>query len=260
MKLLIAFLLMTPFLFALQNARAVVKIDTMYTNDIYASSALDSLVAKAVLGKPDSVFATFGNAALLDLRFKNHAGTGFIFIKAKSTLWVWGKKDLAVDSSAGQVVFVNDDNGYFTSKPFILEDGLNVITVPDSNFTYIELSLAAPGPLKYAKSYLFDAVALLEDTTPTVSVPNRHLPSNSMTSYPNPFVTNTTIHFTLEIEGDVQLTVIDGLGREVDHINAGYEGMGVHEVPLAVKTPGFYFVRLFVNGQPIGYPLKITSR
>lgn len=262
MKYLIAFFLLAPLFFTSQDAHAMVKIDTMYANNIYSSFAIDSVQSKAALGKNDNQYATFGNSALLDLKFKNHAGTGFLVIKAKSTLWVWGKKDLSVDSSAGQIVFANDDNGFFTSKPFILKDGLNIIAVPDSDFTYVELSLATPDPhaTKYAKSYLVDAVALLQDTTPVVSVPFKPLLVRSISSYPNPFIANTTIHFELEAGGDIELAVFDGLGREIDRVQAGYLDNGIHEIPLAIRTPGFYFVRLLVNGQPVGNPLKINSR
>ena len=265
MKNLLVLFLFAPLFFAPRYASAVgPKIDTMYASYVYSTSVLDSVHAHAALGKPDDQFVTFGNAALLYLKFKNHAGTGFLPIKANSTLWIWGKKDASVDSSAGQVVFSNDDNVFFSSKPIILEDGLNMITVPSNpngNFSFIELSLANPGPMEFAKSYLIDAVALLQDTTPpTKSVPNQPLLVHSISPYPNPFISNTTIHFELETEGDVQLAVIDGLGRETDRVNAGYLQGGIHEIPLAIRTPGFYFVRLFVNGQPFGNPLKITSR
>jgi len=201
---------------------------------------------------------------LLDLGFQNHAHTASLTIKAKSTLLVWGQKDKNVDSSAGQVVFYStapDGTLLYNSKSFILEDGLNTITIPDSDFTYIELSLFVdPGPKQFAKSYLVDAVALVEDTTPKSSVPSQPLLARSISSYPNPFIQNTTIHFELETQGDVQIAIIDGLGREVDRVQTGYLESGVHEIPLAIKTQGFYFVRLFVNGQPIGNPLKINSR
>ena len=114
--------------------------------------------------------------------------------------------------------------------------------------------------MNHSKSYLVDAVALLQDTAVPVSVPSSPILVSSLTSYPNPFLSNTTVRFELQTEGDVQLALVDGLGRESDRVNAGYQENGMHEIPLAIKTPGFYFVRLYLNGKPIGNPLKITSR
>ncbi len=266
MKYLIIFILLTPLFFLSENAFALVpKIDSVYADSVYATNVITDIQAKAALGKPDNSLVTFGNAALLDLMFRNHAHTKSLIIKANSTVLVWGKKDISVDSSAGQLVFyeiADDGSIQYNSMPFILGDGLNIITVPNQDFSYIELSLAEPGPhaVNFSKSYLVDALALLQDTTPVFSVSQQRLFVNSTSSYPNPFISNTTIHFDLQTEGEVQLAVIDGLGKETDRANAGYLESGIHEIPLSIKTPGFYFVRIFVNGQPIGAPLKITSR
>ncbi len=267
MKYLILFILFAPlFLTPLQASAAGPKVDTMYASYVYNTSVIDSTQALSALNKPDNNFVKFGNAALLDLKFRNHAGTGFLPIKANSILWVWAQKDPSVDSSAGQVVFMNDENDLFQSSPVILGDGLNIITIPSNpngDYSFIELSLAEPldqGSTNHAKSFLIDAVALLQDTTPKVSVPAEQFFVNALSSYPNPFVSNTTIHFQLETEGDIQLVVIDALGRESDRENAGYLASGVHEIPLAIRTPGFYFVRLLINGQPAGNLLKINAR
>jgi hypothetical protein len=268
MKYLIALVLLTSLLFISQNALAVVpKIDSVYADSVYATNVITTDQAQSALGKPDKSFVTFGNAGLLDLMFQNHAHTMALTIKANDTLLVWGKKDLSVDSSAGQIVFykiADDGSIQYNSKPFILGDGLNHIIVPDQDFSYIELSLAEPDPhaSNHAKSYLVDAIALLQDTTPPVKSvsKNQALLVNSLSSYPNPFISSTTIHFELQTGGEVQLAVVDGLGREIDRVNAGYVESGVHEIPVALNTPGFYFVRVFVNGQPVGTPLKITSR
>jgi hypothetical protein len=132
--------------------------------------------------------------------------------------------------------------------------------VPNQYFIYIELILADPVPIKHAQSYLLDAVALLEDTTPKSSVPLQQTAISLISSYPNPFIGATTIHFELKAAGEIELSVFDALGRETGRESPGYLESGVHEIPLAIRTPGFYFVRVFVDGRPVGNPLKITSR
>ena len=181
-----------------------------------------------------------------------------------------GEKRFSVDSSAGQLIFYRYDESLGmlinSTPPVILTGGLQTITIPTvpglgpkEGWQYIEITLAG-NEKKHATSFFIDAVALVQDTVPPVSVPFQPSAPNAISSYPNPFIANTTIHFSLASGGDAQLLVIDGLGREIDHINTGYLESGVHDIPLAVRTAGYYFVRLFVNGEPIGYPLKITSR
>jgi hypothetical protein len=266
MKYLLSLFLFIPLVFSSRNAAAFTpKIDSVYADSIYQSYGITDVQAKGTLGKPDKQYATFAIGDLLDLAFKNSHHSDIIPIKANSTLLIWGQIDKSVDSSAGQVTFNKFDisGSLVTSKRFILGDGLNVITVPNEDWVYIELSLADPidaGSITHAKSYLLDAIALIQDTIPPSSVLKQVALAHSIVTYPNPFTQSTTIHFELETQGDIQLVVIDGLGREVDRIQAGYLENGVHEIPFAIKTPGFYFVRLFVNGQPVGNPLKITSR
>jgi hypothetical protein len=278
MKYLSAALFFLLIFGASRNAHAIiVKIDTAYADSIYYGKDINGNYIGASnvtnpessLGKPDDKVAAFGEStALLDLAFRNYPHTDTIHIRPNATLFIWGKVDKTVDSSAGQVTLNRFDfsGSLFTSKPFILGDGLNIIQVPPGqDWAFLEFSLAAPvdhGSKNHAKSYFLDAIAVVEDTShpPINFVSNTTTLSGSMISYPNPFIENTTIRFTTETGGDAELIIIDALGREVDRVNAGYAESGAHEIPLAIKTPGFYFVRLFVNGQPVGAPLKISSR
>jgi len=264
MKYLIA--LCSLSLFFLSQAAHAGKVDTVYADICIPGGNYDvpSKDSAAMFGKPDGVYGTIAGSETLDIGFRKPDHINTQPIKGGSIILVWGKKDVSVDSSAGQITFNFFDIGgnLMSSNPIILGDGINIIPVPTGTWVYIELSVYTdPPPKQLAKSYLIDAVALVQDTTtPTKGVVLNSAVSNSLASYPNPFVTNTTIHFELQSEGETELSVVDGLGREVDRINAGYEASGIHEIPLAMKTPGLYFVRLFVNGQPVGNPLKISSR
>jgi len=251
-----------------QNAQAG-KIDSVYADLCipFGNNGVPAKDSAAMFGAPDGVYGKItGNETLIDIAFRKPDHKNLQSIKNGSTILVWGKKDLSVDSSAGQIVFYKTDAGgaiLSQSQPYYLGDGVNVVPVQGDDYTYVELSLALPttSSTKFATSYLIDAVALVQDTaTPTKNVASQFSQINALASYPNPFVANTTIHFELQTEGSAELVIVDMLGKEVDRINAGYEQNGVHEIPLAIKNAGLYFVRLFVNGQPVGYPLKINSR
>ena len=273
MKYLSALFLIIPLLFASRNASAFApKIDSVYADSCFQDGTygVSSGDSARIFHKFDDQFGQLtGNGPQIDMAFKKFKSKSIQPIKPGSTILVWGKKDKAVDSSAGKLTFNIFDESLqmlLTSSATILGDGIQQVQVPqvpgnpNGHWDYIELSLSGD-LVKHATSYFIDAVALLQDTTPPPkSVPSQPLLIHSISSYPNPFVQNTTIHFELETQGDIQLAVIDGLGREVDRVLPGYLENGVHEIPLAMKTPGFYFVRLFVNGQPVGNPLKITSR
>ena len=263
MKYLIAlFLLVSCFLTSQKANALVVKIDSVYADSCYGNYVVPPYDSARMFFKKDSIFGQLsGNGPTIDMAFKKYKSNLLQPIKAGSTILVWGKKDLTADSSAGQAVFIKiDADGAILgqSKPFILEDGLNSVTAPN-DYSFIEFSLAGDF-VKHATSYFIDAVALLQDTLTPVSVATRPVFATSISSYPNPFVANTTIHFALQTEGELQIAVIDGLGRQVDYIDAGYLSNGVHDIPIAVKSAGLYFVRLYMDGQPIGNPLKITSR
>jgi hypothetical protein len=273
MKYLVTLFLFIPLFFASRNASAFspmidsVYADSCYQDGIYGVSSADSA---RMFHKFDDQFGQLtGNGPQIDLAFKKYKSNAIQAIKPGSTILVWGKKDKTVDSSAGKLTFNIFDESLqmlVTSSATILGDGIQTVTVPqvpgnpNGHWDYIELSLSGD-LVKHATSYFIDAVALVQDTTtPPKSVSSQPLLVNSISSYPNPFVQNTTIHFELESGGDIEISVIDALGREVSHEQAGYLDNGIQEIPLAIKTSGIYFVRLFVNGQPNGNPLKINAR
>jgi hypothetical protein len=65
-------------------------------------------------------------------------------------------------------------------------------------------------------------------------------------AYPNPFNSSTTIAFDLARAGQVRLSVVDMLGREVGVPLGGILTAGSHVIPLSGATwaSGVYFVRL----------------
>jgi len=73
-------------------------------------------------------------------------------------------------------------------------------------------------------------------------------------SYPNPFLTSTTISYALDQAGPVRLTVYDALGREVRTLVDGQQAVGWHAVVWDGRdaegqavASGMYFYRLRVG-------------
>ncbi|MCD4761231.1 S8 family peptidase [bacterium] len=95
---------------------------------------------------------------------------------------------------------------------------------------------------------IYDYFGLLDNVDP----PNGHsvIPQAlTLHSYPNPFNPNTTLQFTLPLATEVELTVYNMVGRQVDHLATGAYSAGVHEISWnAVDHPsGVYFGVLQTN-------------
>ena len=70
---------------------------------------------------------------------------------------------------------------------------------------------------------------------------------------PNPFQDRTRVAFHLKESAEINLTVLDVLGREIQTLAEGKLGLGVHEYQFdASQLPkGIYLVRFEMNGQSI---------
>ena len=69
-------------------------------------------------------------------------------------------------------------------------------------------------------------------------------------NYPNPFNPSTTIRYNLPEAADVQLIVLDALGRVVDDLDSRHMAPGAHSVVWNAETrpSGIYFVRMEAKG------------
>lgn len=83
----------------------------------------------------------------------------------------------------------------------------------------------------------------------------------SIESYPNPFIDNTTIGYTLHAASDVAITIYDMYGKLVTTLVNEKQSAGVHHVEWAagVIPPGFYECRLEASGQ-VKHTSLIRSR
>jgi Secretion system C-terminal sorting domain len=68
--------------------------------------------------------------------------------------------------------------------------------------------------------------------------------------FPNPASENTTISYTLERNGEVQIKITDLNGMEINVLNQGYKTLGSHEMQINTeKIPsGSYFITVSQNG------------
>ena len=213
------------------------------------------------------MFAHLENGAELNLVFKTRDRKGIYPIKKKAIVHVWGKKDIADVNSAGYVVFVrtsSDGTILYESGQHVIGDGLNIITAPDSEYTYLRFGL--PGDIvKGATSFYIDAVMLKEDLS-SVSVRSGSPMSASaiIANYPNPFLAgssnSTNLVITLDRTAHVGIIVTDALGREVRHLEVGSLEAGKSRIPLTIEAPGFYAVRLVIDGISQQQIYKLTAR
>lgn len=72
-------------------------------------------------------------------------------------------------------------------------------------------------------------------------------------NYPNPSVNYTIINFTLQKRGEVQFTIKNILGQEIDAINLGNQSAGTHSLKVNTTkfNPGIYFYSLKLGNNEI---------
>ncbi len=78
-------------------------------------------------------------------------------------------------------------------------------------------------------------------------------------NYPEPFIDETTISYTLTRSGDVRLLVYNMLGQRVATVVDRHQGPGVHEAQfLAGSLPdGRYFYQLFTPDATVSRPMTL---
>jgi hypothetical protein len=261
-------------MFEVSSATTITVRDSVYADSIYlypfgADKVLDPM---NVFGPPDSIYAHLGPLGLgplLDLMFTASDGVNALSIDDSATIMIWGKKDITVDSSAAQVKFIKiDPDGVilYESQQYIIEDGLNTITIPNKGYTFLEFTLTGTEFKPGSQGYLLDAVLLLQNRDSTVASVKRVFPQNASgirSGYPNPFIASsqqTTVVFRMEHAGDAAVKIFDALGREINAISLGMLDVGDHLVPVSAPKPQVYFARLYLNGIPTGSVYRLIAQ
>ncbi|HEY6171473.1 MAG TPA: T9SS type A sorting domain-containing protein, partial [Candidatus Kapabacteria bacterium] len=245
------------------NTQAAVVIDSVWADSIRYNFWSGITSPELILGPSDNKFAEFGNGAEIELLFKTKDGSGSRVIKKGATVNVYCQKHHPTDSSAGYIKFDKlalDESILYSTEYFLLHDGLNVITLPDKDYTVANLTIALG-----ATGFEVDAVQLIQPED-QVGVPRSYGMSGSriVSNYPNPFLSGdangTTLRFTLEHEASVGVVVIDALGREVSNASLGMMSQGTQEARVSVPESGMYIARLVIDGEMTNSYYKLIAR
>jgi len=246
----------------IRQAEAAPKIDSLYVDSLFAFGQI--LGPTNVTGKADDFYATLGIGSELDVFFTRNKNAGTLYpILPGATITVFGRKTSNVDSSAGQIQFYQlYPNGVVgaISRAFFVGEGKTVIQVPDTQYTYVAITLTGNGTTQGAKAYDIDAVLLEEDLVVASVRPAYSLPEIALSAYPNPLTSNrTSVSFDLDKPRHVELTVSDMFGRTVYQEDLGRLNSGTHEHALALTGQGLYMVRLMIDGNPTANSLKLLT-
>jgi len=92
-------------------------------------------------------------------------------------------------------------------------------------------------------------------STQTAGITNLPLntPAFVMNAFPNPFTSQISFHYLLDVAGKVTIQVMDINGRVVNMLNEGYKTPGDYtdQVNTGNLATGNYFAVLFINGERI---------
>jgi len=248
------------------SAQITTPYDSLAIDSVLTASGTDS--PQNVEGLPDSKEATVSpSSGLLGVDFYVN-GAPLRLQKGAQLHFYWEK--LTSDSCGGFIAFIHlpDEVNPNYSAPsgdtaLVMEGGeinqeqMTTLIVPDTAINNISIEVAA-----YEKATLFYIDAIIIDQGGKESVAlQQNQSSVLLSSYPNPFyrAAGTTLHVTSNTEGNGQIRIYDVLGNIVEQAQVGELTPGEQAVKIALDRPGIFFARLFVNGQPSGEPLKITS-
>lgn len=263
MKICFSILAVFMLLGVSSNTQAAVVIDSVWADSIRYDLSSGITSPELILGPADNNFAVFGNGAEIELLFKSKNGNGARPIKKGATVHVYCQKHSTTDSSAGLIKFDKlgvDESILYSTPYYLLQEGLNVITLPDMEYTVANLTIALG-----STGFKVDAVQLIQEED-KVSVPRSYGMGSSriVSNYPNPFLSGdangTTLRFSLEREAEVGVVVIDALGREVSHGSLGMMNAGSHETRISVPESGIYIARLVIDGEMTNSYYKLIAK
>lgn len=219
-------------------------------------------------GAPDKRFATFENTSESYIYFRPFGSTLQHPIKPNATLVVFGAKDPSIDpNTSGMFVrFVKEASGQpIYSDYYRVRDSVNVIRVPDTQFTYVEFKMLRPTgvglEVEEFKRFYVDAVLLIQDFDPlSVLRSNVFTQRGSLRSvYPNPVsVEGAHVEYVVTQPGEAEIVLFDLRGSEAFRVALGYQVPGRQTAVIHPEQSGLFFAQLFVGGSPTGKSLKVT--
>jgi hypothetical protein len=223
--------------------------------------------AQLAEGPPDSRYCPMDStsASTLDMGFsRDTAKHRWLPILPNARLVIYGKKDPQKDSSALSLRFYRilpDFSQGPISREYIVNPGITTIIVPDTQYTYIEMTLTGGGSTHGSHGFLLDAITLFQNfdglgvgqfIAPIVS---------ALANYPNPFTAQMTTNINVHLErpGTATVVIADAIGRELSRNVLGAVGPGDHAVLFHAPAAGVYYARLMLNGAFSGQMLKMSA-
>jgi hypothetical protein len=138
----------------------------------------------------------------------------------------------------------------------------SIILVPRSGYNTLQISLGSSGNAGQpgADSCFFDAIVLIQSGLASVAQP-AGMQRTVLMNYPNPFFHSSGTHVRVNAPyaGVGMLSVSDALGREIAQMPLGELNSGDQEASLSLERAGVYFVRLYIDGTPVGSPLEVSG-
>ena len=220
----------------------------------------------SMFGISDGNCAHFGDGGECSVRFME-GNTAVTMQKGQPIHIYWKIPSLAPgDSNVAQIHLQNldenfvlhADTAYIIWEPSTLNvEQMMTIIVPDTGFNTIGINIASDTG---GNSFWLDAMVLVQSGTASVGQTVQSQQPVLM-NYPNPFyhASGTRVQVHAPQAGIGVLAVTDALGREVVQMPLGELSAGDEEVSFALKQAGIFFVRLLVDGTPVGSPLEISG-
>lgn len=110
-------------------------------------------------------------------------------------------------------------------------------TYPSSGPYYICLTITDSTPMLGCTNTYCDSIAAGHSSTPITlnvvsptGIQESYNTISSLENYPNPFGESTTINYTLSKDGNVELSIMDLLGKKITSIDSGSKTAGKHTV------------------------------
>lgn len=186
-----------------------------------------------------------GNETSYSPRFFPISGRSFQLdgVEKRDTLRVSGGSGALTYELVNAPSFVSLSDGYVTIKGGEHTDGRN---------TYFDVRVTDErGDSDLMKYHLVDMTRTVGTVSTAIVSPDILIGSTgstpfSLSSYPNPFSSETTVRFTLDRPSTVRLVVFDLLGRQVLELVEPQLSVGVHEraLDLSGLPPAIYIVRI----------------
>ncbi len=235
----------------------------------------DFAQADSIQGEPDHFQAHMGGSDAFPVQFwVQHLQPATM--DSGATLNVYWSR-VSSDSCAMNISFQYYDFSNIQTPPTlgptiqIIQDGpenvwnMTAIKVPNSGYNTLYIAVGANGNAGEpgADSCFLDAIVLVQKGSVSTSTIARRIGSQPtvLMNYPNPFYhsTGTRVRVNAPTAGIGMLSITDALGREVRNVPLGELNSGDAEANLSLDRAGVFFVRLYIDGAPVGSPLEISG-